>query len=1023
MTKPLKPVVVLLVEDSPEDAKLILRELKQGGFDVAPTRVTNADELRVALARPGWDVILCDFSLPHFSGEAALDMVRASGCDAPVIFVSGTIGEETAVNAMRLGARDYVMKDNLARLAPAVERELRETVIRRQAQAADVNLRESEHKYRHLFESLNDAAFLFAETNGVIIDTNLAAERLLHLRREEIIGRRHADLYTRPLPEQPAPQPDHEAEIATAGSGPVPVRVSLSRVALHERSFILALVRDITPQRVAAAALRASEALHRSVVTAMAEGLIFWAADGRVTAVNPAAERILGRPATDMLGCTSSELKWRPRHEDGTPFTRETDPSLLALRTGAPQLDVIMQIERPDGETRWISSNSQPLNGAAGARPHGVVTTLHDITEHRRAEAELRASEERFSRVFDLSPTAICVIRVADGQFVAVNEAFMRMVGYSREELVGRTTTDLALWTNPDQRAATIASLREHGSLGVHRIHGRRRNGELVVGLGATTVMNLKGESFYLSLIHDVTDLERAEEARRESEERFRQVTENIGEVFWLTDATKSRIIYVSPAYQAVWGRSCESLYAAPQSWLQAVHEGDRDRVAAAVRQQATGTYDIEYRINRPDGAIRWIHDRAFRVLDTNGNIYRIAGIAEDVTDRRRLEEQFRQAQKMEAIGQLAGGIAHDFNNLLTIVTMQCSLLLSEMSHNTEIAPGLQQVLDAANRGVALTRQLLTFSRRGLQEDARPIDLADQLGAMTKLLRRILGEQIEVDAQLPRGLAMVLADPGKMEQVLMNLVINARDAMPNGGRLGVRIDLVSVDEEHATQHPSARVGRFVRLSVADTGCGIPPDVLPRIFEPFFTTKEAGKGTGLGLATVFGIVLQHRGWIEVDSTIGVGTTFRVYLPELNRPVARPAITTPQLSKAGGHETILLVEDEDMVRSIAVEALRRDGYRVLEARTGAEALRLCRDNSTKIDLMLTDVVMPGGMSGQSLAQELHALRPTLKVIYCTGYSSDIAGKLPVRSGWDYLPKPYSIQDLTTIIRRRLDGEPPA
>jgi two-component system, cell cycle sensor histidine kinase and response regulator CckA len=521
-----------------------------------------------------------------------------------------------------------------------------------------------------------------------------------------------------------------------------------------------------------------------------------------------------------------------------------------------------------------------------------------------------------------------------------------------------------------------------------------------------------------------------AEEALRTSEQRFRQVTENIDEVFWLTDIDKQEMIYISPAYSRVWGRSCESLTADPRSWLEAIHPEDRERVRmAAMTRQIAGTYDVEYRIVRPDGVVRWVHDRAFPISDANGRVYRIAGVAEDITSRLQLEEQLRQSQKMDAIGQLAGGVAHDFNNLLAVIQMQSSLLLAAPSSAADIHEGLQEIMAASERAANLTRQLLTFSRRDVRQ-ARDIDLADVADGMAKLLRRILGEDVALETRVAHALPMVNADPGMMEQVLMNLAVNARDAMPQGGQLLVSLDVVEVDEDDlAAQPPSLRFsasgpratpGRFVRLRVRDTGAGISPVDLPRIFEPFFTTKEAGKGTGLGLATVFGIVEQHHGWIEVTSELGRGANFEIFLPALppSRSAARDAVSDHGLPS--GTESILLVEDDAAVRAIARACLEHCGYRVHEAESATAALTLWDTLPAPVDLLVTDLIMPGGMSGRELADLLSRRQPGLKVIYNSGYSNDVVHReLRLTPGYNFLQKPYPVAELAVVVRRCLDA----
>src|SRR5579859_2450285 len=384
------------------------------------------------------------------------------------------------------------------------------------------------------------------------------------------------------------------------------------------------------------------------------------------------------------------------------------------------------------------------------------------------------------------------------------------------------------------------------------------------------------------------TEHRQAEVDLRESELRFRQVTETIEEVFWLTDTSKHQMIYISPAYERIWGRTCSSLYAAPQSWMEAIHPEDRQRVShAALTLQPAGAYDLDYRIVRPDGSTRWIHDRAFPIKDSNGQVYRVAGVAEDITARRRLEVEFRHAQKMESIGQLAAGVAHDFNNLLTVMRGNAELLLMDLATpDSQTGDCLRQITAAAERGANLTRQLLVFSRKQAMHP-QPLSLNEVVSNLTRMLKRLIGEHIELQCQCAAPLPFVEGDAAMLEQVLVNLVVNARDAMPAGGLIHIATDSLNLDTESAKTNPEARAGDFVCLTIRDTGTGIPPEHLPRIFEPFFTTKEPGKGTGLGLATVYGIVKQHQGWIEVSSLLGKGTAFTILLPAIPLPLDHSA----------------------------------------------------------------------------------------------------------------------------------------
>jgi len=389
-----------------------------------------------------------------------------------------------------------------------------------------------------------------------------------------------------------------------------------------------------------------------------------------------------------------------------------------------------------------------------------------------------------------------------------------------------------------------------------------------------------------------------------------------------------------------------------------------------------------------------------------------------DITERLNLEAQLRQSQKMESIGQLAAGVAHDFNNILTIIQGHADRLLEQIQGVEISAEPLRQVSDAARRASSLTRQLLMFSRKQVIQP-RVLDLNGVLANMTKMLKRVLGEDISLRSMLAEKLPCIEADAGMIEQVVMNLAVNSRDAMPKGGELALNTTPVEIDQAYVHLHAEAQPGQHVCLSMSDNGCGMTAETLERIFEPFFTTKEVGKGTGLGLATVYGIVKQHQGWVQVESRVNQGTTFKIFLPTTTKPMENASDkTAPKPAVRGGHETILLVEDEPVLRELARLILADYKYEVLEAGTGSEALRIFDQRNGEIDLLLTDMVMPEGMSGRELADSLRSRKPELKVIYTSGYSADVMGGELNRRDIRFLQKPYPPPQLAQTVRECLD-----
>ncbi len=513
-------------------------------------------------------------------------------------------------------------------------------------------------------------------------------------------------------------------------------------------------------------------------------------------------------------------------------------------------------------------------------------------------------------------------------------------------------------------------------------------------------------------IIERTENLRKNEEALKSSEEKFRQMAENISEVFWLTDPAKNEMIYISPAYEKIWQRSCESLYDSPLSFVEAIHPNDRERVVMAFKKQTQGDYDEEYRIVRPDGSIRHIRDRAFPVKNKEGAVYRIVGIAEDVTEERRRDEQLHHAQKMEVVGQLTGGVAHDFNNLLAVIRGNAELLVDQIGENNLLA----SIDRAASQGAELTQRLLAFSRRQKLEP-QAIDLARLVSETEDLLQRTIGEPIAVDIDLPDDLWPVRADPSQLESALMNLAINARDAMPRGGTLSIGCENTRISESDQRLTDDMRAGDYVQITVGDTGIGMAEEVLKHAFEPFYTTKGVGEGSGLGLSMVYGFVQQSGGDVIIKSEPNVGTQVKLLLPRATASelAEKPAVEAERASGQG--ECILVLEDDPDVRFVAVTALERLGYRVKEA-ADASAARQVLDGSDPVDLLLTDVVLPGGVSGPELAADAKAVNPNLKVVFMTGNTAELYAddKIPGLDG-QLLSKPFRRAELATAIQESL------
>lgn len=858
----------------------------------------------------------------------------------------------------------------------------------------------------------SDDAIISKDLNSIVTSWNPAAERIFGFSANEIIGTpitrlipadRHSEEQQILSKIKRGERIEHFETVRQRKDGKlIDVSVTISPIKDPHGNIIgiSKIARDITARKRSEAALKESEGRLKLVAEKARVGLVILTSDRRYSYANAAYFQVLGVPPQDLTG---------KRIADVLPALYEEQ-----IR---PRLDRAFQGERLnyelrrfDGDTeRFYAVRYEPMG--TGQLIDSVVVVITEITELRAAEANLRDHAELLDQTYDA-----VMMWDWEGVISFWNRRAEELYGFSRSEAVGSVSHRLLSTQTPFGVNSFLNALKENQKWEGELVHACKDGRRIIVESRMRLLRN-GHKMLVLEANRDITQRKEAEEALKTSENRFRELADNIREVFWLTDPNTREVLYVSPAFEQIWGRPPSDL-TSTKDWLNTIHPLDRERLAQASEKQVLGSYDEEYRIVRKDGSIRWIHARAFPIRNAEGVVYRIAGVAEDVTQRKKLEDQFRQSQKMESIGQLAGGVAHDFNNILAVIQMQLSLLADNRNLSAEQAGGIEQIFATVQRAAALTRQLLLFSRREVFQP-RDIELSESVSNMLKFLRTLLGETIEIQLRLDPQKLFVHADPGMIDQVLMNLAVNARDAMPNGGRLMIETGAVEFDEFATLQSPNIRPGSFVRLSVSDCGCGMPPEILPRIFEPFFTTKDVGKGTGLGLATVYGIVQQHGGWINVYSEVGHGSTFRIYIPRLAKEIDKKSASSVSKPLPGGSETILLVEDEAALRTTIRTALSRLGYRILEAGTGPKALGIWREQASQIQLLLTDLVMPDGMTGRDLADVLMHESPTLKVIYMSGYSEDaVSRSFTLEEGVNFLAKPFSISKLATTIRTALD-----
>ena len=1131
-------ICVLLVEDSVDDGELIQLELQRGGFNPACERVETCEEMSAALHAQSWDIILSDYTLPQFSGLAGLRLAKESDPDRPFIIVSGTIGEEVAVQAIRLGADDYILKKSMTRLTPAVQRAMREASERR-------GRRKTEQTVNQLAAIIRcaDDAIWGRSLDGIVTSWNPGAERLFGYSSEEIIGTsvsrlipgEHLDEIGGLIERMTQGERIESFETVRLRKDGSRVEVSVTVSPILDPSGLLigasTIARDISEKRRAEETNQRQSHLLQSVLASIGDGVVGMDEQGRFVLFNQSATAILG------VGQVDAHPNHWPEHyglflpDALTPFPPDRLP-LVRASLGETVTDEEMFVRNesvPEG--RWISINATPLVIANGDKLGGVCV-FRDITERKKAEQEFARRALILSNVRDS-----VIVTELDGIVTYWNDGATRLFGWTAEEMLGRPLIDRypeGIRSSLLSRTLSLETMEEL----VGEFEDFRKDGSRVwIDARVTRITDDAGEPLgILGLAHDITERKQAE-ARVRLLDRAMQAGESgilisdpsqpdnpvlyaspgfermtgyrqedvlgkncrflqgkgtdpatvaeirsairdvrtcdvellnyrkDGSPFWnqllispvrdeqgllthfvgtQTDVTERRSLEeqlrnafdhapvgmylcsldghwlrANPALCKLVGRSEDELKA--MTWRDIQHpdyfELDRDNASRLMTGEIT-VCNMEKRYFHKDGHVIWVLVSGSLVRDPGGDPLYFVGHVQDISERRQLEEQFRQAQKMEAVGRLAGGVAHDFNNLLTVITGYGDMLLTELRPDDPTREFVREITNAGERAAGLTRQLLAFSRKTVLEP-KVLDINVQVREMDKLLKRLIGEDVDLGTRLDPDLGRIEVDAGQLEQAIINLCVNSRDAMPQGGQITIETHNAELDNHYAHDHADVQVGSYVLLAVTDSGHGMDAATKARIFEPFFTTKEQGKGTGLGLAMVYGFVKQSGGHIAVYSEPGLGTTFKIYLPRV------PGIATPRKLHPGpvklpkGNEMILLVEDEDGVRALARHVLQTCGYTVIEASHGKEAMRIAEQRSGPIHLLITDVVMPQGMGGRQVAEALRVKHPEARVLFVSGYTDDAVvrhGVLEEKA--NFLQKPFTPASLAHKVRDVLD-----
>ena len=882
---------------------------------------------------------------------------------------------------------------------------------------AENQLRDSEMRYRRLFEAAKDGVLLLDAETGMVTDVNPFLIELLSISHEQFLNKAVWDLgflkdvwanKAKFLELQKTGSVRYDdLPLETADGRKVNVEFVSNIYAVDHHNVIQCNIRDITEHKRAEAAIREQDEEYRTILKTTMEGVFILDLQGRFLEVNDTYCNMIGYSREELLRMSIPDVE-----ADEKPAEVAANIQRI-MQAGKARFE--RRQRRKDGTLVDLDVSVNFLS----ARNGHFVCFLRDITERKRSEETLRQSEERYRTLVETTGTGYVILDL-EGKVLDANPEYVRLSGHrDLNEIRGRSVTEWTADYEKEKNVKSVARCVKEGQIRNLVLDHVDAHGKVIPMEVNATVIKEGGPPRILALCRDITERKRAEAALRESEEELRTILRTTMEGFSLADL-QGRYLEVNDTFCSMTGYSRDELLRMSVSDL----EADETGVEVATQLQRVieeGKAQFERRHRRKDGTPMDV-DISLNFLPIHGG--RLVCFIRDITERKHaeveraaLDAQLRQAQKMESIGRLAGGVAHDFNNILTGIGGYTELVLERLDAASPLREDLGEVQRLAKRAAGLTQQLLAFSRRQPLEP-RILNLNDTVADTSKMLKRVIGENIDFHFAPAPDLGNVRADPGQIEQILMNLAVNSRDAMLTGGKLTIETANIELDAEYAARHGAVTPGPYVMLAVSDTGCGMDAATKERLFEPFFTTKEKGKGTGLGLATVYGIVKQHGGNIWVYSEPGKGATLKIYLPRVAEAVSdvKPAV---EPETARGEEMILVVEDEAPVHAFAERVLKARGYAVVIARSAEEAERVFLEHGKTISLLLTDVVLPG-VNGRVLYDLLKSKKPDLKALYMSGYADNaIVHQGVLDAGITFMQKPFTTETLVRKVRQVLDS----